>query len=131
MTSSRSQVGHAADPLRIPPADQECVAAATRERYRPPRFALGVQPPDDVARPDHDVGAHPQRQVAQAQLAGLQQRQVNARGCGRVEDVVEPRAPPHECLDALGERHVVVRVGEHRELRADGVERILAEESES
>ena len=44
------------------------------------RFALGVQPPDDVARPDHDVGAHPQRQVAQAQLAGLQQRQVNARG---------------------------------------------------
>ena len=45
-------------------------------------------------------------------------------GGGRVEDVVEPRAPPHENLDAFGKRHVVVPVGEHRELRADGVERI-------
>ena len=129
-TSSRSRSDTPPIAFGFPPRTRNALPRLRANGTGLPASPSACSRPTMSLGPITTLGRTHSVKVAQAQLAGLQQRQVNARGCGRVEDVVEPRAPPHECLDALGERHEVVPVGEHRELRAGGIERILAEESE-
>ena len=51
------QVGYAADRLRIPPAGQECVAAAARERYRSPASPSACSRPTTSLGPITTLGA--------------------------------------------------------------------------